>query len=95
MNSECPNCGETVVEGTECEVCGHILGVPPESDSFEVIVGNVGNVYQGPSREQAEACWRTYVEQSKSGVGRAGNESVILFAHGDPDPNFDYEPEGE
>lgn len=48
--------------------------------TFEVIVGNVGSVYRGASRIQANRKFREYVEQSRSFVGRAGGETVSLLA---------------
>jgi hypothetical protein len=50
---------------------------------YEVIVGNVGTVYDGFSRSAALAKYRTYVQSSKSGGGRAGGEDVALMKDGD------------
>ena len=38
---------------------------------YEVIVGNIGSVYAGPSRRDAERSYRVYVAQSRTGYGRA------------------------
>lgn len=48
-------------------------------DKYQVIVGNIGTVYSG--NDDVEACkiFGEYVEQSESGIGRAGNESVTLM----------------
>ncbi len=51
---------------------------------FEVIVGNVGTVYSGYSRQEAERKYDTYAAISRSGVGRAGNEEVTLMVDGEP-----------
>jgi hypothetical protein len=50
---------------------------------FEVVVGNIGCIPQ-PSLPKAEEVYREYVEQSKSGVGRAGGEFVTLLVDGEP-----------
>ncbi len=60
---------------------------------WDVIVGNIGSVCQGTSEREARRVYREYVAQSKSGVGRAGNEPVALFkgseivAEHDPEPH--------
>ena len=46
---------------------------------WEVIVGNIGNVYCGPSEVQAKAKFTVYENQSRSLVGRAGGEDVTLL----------------
>ena len=50
---------------------------------YEVIVGNVGTAHRGNNRREAEKHYREYVEISKFGTGRAGNEPVTLFAMGE------------
>ena len=50
---------------------------------YEVIVGNIGKVWQGSNYMQAMAKYAAYVKQSKSGVGRAGGEQVSLWKNGD------------
>lgn len=47
--------------------------------NYQVIVGNVGMVYDGPSAEEARSKFDVYVELSKSHVGRAGGEDVTIF----------------
>jgi hypothetical protein len=59
---------------------------------YEVIVGNIGTVHSGSNKKEALKHWKTYVAQSKSGVGRAGNESVTLMIDGEIDSKHDYEP---
>jgi hypothetical protein len=49
---------------------------------FEVIVGNIGSVYSGPSLVEAHRIFDEYVSQSRSGYGRAGGETVTLVLSG-------------
>lgn len=51
--------------------------------NFQVIVGNIGCVYSGEDREDALSTFNVYVEQSQSGAGRAGGESVTMWKDGD------------
>jgi hypothetical protein len=53
-------------------------------DKYEVIVGNIGSVYSGNNLKEALQTYRTYREQSESGLGRAGGESVTLMQDGEP-----------
>ena len=46
---------------------------------YSVVVGNVGQVYRGKSKTAALKSFNDYVKISKSGRGRAGNESVDLY----------------
>jgi hypothetical protein len=55
-----------------------------KTDRYEVIVGNVGSVYSGNSLKEALQTYKTYREQSESGLGRAGNEPVTLMVDGEP-----------
>lgn len=50
---------------------------------YIVNVGNIGNVHCD-SLKEAEDRYKEYVEWSKSGMGRAGGESVILMVDGEP-----------
>ena len=50
---------------------------------YEVIVGNVGTIYQGDNLASARKEYKAYVKISKEGYGRAGNEEVTLFDGGD------------
>ena len=51
---------------------------------YEVIVGNIGSVYQGRSRTTALATYESYVEISKEHVGaRCYGEDVTLLLHGE------------
>ncbi len=52
--------------------------------TYEVIVGNVGSVYQGRSRITALATYESYVEISKEHVGaRCFGEDVTLLVDGE------------
>lgn len=52
--------------------------------TYEVIVGNVGSVYHGKSRDKALATYRSYVEISKEHDGaRCYGEDVTLFVDGE------------
>ncbi len=50
---------------------------------YQVVVGNIGTVYDGLSREMAENSFKDYRELSRSGYGRAAGEMVTLFEDGD------------
>ena len=50
---------------------------------YEVIVGNIGTVYDGGSRRLADKNYAEYVQQSKSDYGRAAGESVTLMKDDD------------
>jgi hypothetical protein len=55
----------------------------PRGYVYEVIVGNIGTVYSGASKAEAEKTYRTYVQQSKAGYGRASGEDVTLMVDGE------------
>jgi hypothetical protein len=46
---------------------------------YQVIVGNIGTVYDGDNMIDANRDFGTYKRQSQSGRGRAGGETVTLF----------------
>jgi hypothetical protein len=52
--------------------------------AFQVIVGNIGTVYDGNNFMQASCKFSEYVKQSKTGYGRAGGEDVTLMHWGEP-----------
>ena len=52
------------------------------ADWWSVVVGNIGTVYDGPDKREAHRQFKTYLDASVRGVGRATGERVILF-HGD------------
>ena len=53
-------------------------------EKYEVMVGNIGSVHTGKVKANAERVYRSYVELSKSGKGRASGESVTMFMDGEP-----------
>lgn len=46
---------------------------------WQVIVGNVGTVYDGDNGFEANKLYNHYVSLSKRNYGRAGQEAVHLF----------------
>lgn len=46
---------------------------------FEVVVGNIGKVWEGKSEAAATATYREYRHLSETGYGRCAGESVTLF----------------
>ena len=56
---------------------------------FEVIVGNIGTVYDGDNRGLADQDFAAYVRLSKAGYGRASGEDVTLFVDGEPEMEHD------
>jgi hypothetical protein len=55
---------------------------PPTT--YEIIVGNIGTVHSGHDRAEADAKFDYYVADSKTGLGRSGDESVYLTENGEP-----------
>ena len=51
---------------------------------FEVIVGNIGNVYSGNNYMRARTLFTRYVKDSKRGYGRASQEPVTMLHNGEP-----------
>jgi len=47
--------------------------------NYQVIVSNIGTVYWGTNGFEAIREYNQYVRLSKSGAGRASDESVTLF----------------
>jgi hypothetical protein len=58
------------------------------ASTFEVIVGNIGTVYSGPDAIEAENHYAEYIDQSKSGVGRAGGEEVYMMIDNEIDREY-------
>jgi len=50
---------------------------------WEVIVGNIGTVYDDLSEQGARATFKVYKEMSKLNEGRAGGENVTLMCDGE------------
>jgi hypothetical protein len=55
-----------------------------DSKEYQVVVGNIGTVYDGPDVIQATLHYENYVKQSKSGYGKASSEPVTLMQDGEP-----------
>lgn len=55
----------------------------PKKIIYEVVVGNVGYVYRGPSGADADEAFGEYADQSARNVGRAAAERVALLRDGD------------
>jgi hypothetical protein len=51
--------------------------------AFQVLVGNIGHVYDGANYMQAMCCYQRYVKDSKAPYGRASGEPVTLFHNGE------------
>ena len=51
---------------------------------YEVIVSNIGTVYEGTHGTVARAAFREYVHASKKKRGRAANEQVVMLEDGEP-----------
>ncbi len=58
---------------------------------YTVNVGNVGTVYNGTDWSKANDKYNAYVEISKAGVGRVGNEPVYFIT--DNEIMREYQPE--
>jgi len=62
-------------------------------NEYTVIVGNIGNVFESYDKTEALEKFNFYVEDSKTGLGRSGNEPVTLMEN--DEPIKDYTPEEE
>jgi len=51
---------------------------------YEVIVSNIGRVYEGSSKMEAEINYDHYKTLSVNAVGRASGESVSLWKDSEP-----------
>lgn len=49
---------------------------------YEVVVGNIGQVYLGNNKREAGRLFRLYRTKSKRGDGRAAHEPVTLLSEG-------------
>ena len=52
--------------------------------NYEVVVGNVGMVYSGSSKKEADKKFDVYVLQSIRKLGRVSGENVTMFCDGEP-----------
>lgn len=48
-------------------------------NTYEVYVGNIGNVYTGHNAREARRTFAEYVDMSRAGYGRAAGEAVSLL----------------
>jgi len=55
---------------------------------YQVIVGNVGNVYDGDNKQEAYKHYSEYVHESKYGTGMASGESVTIMDNDEPENEF-------
>lgn len=55
---------------------------------YQVIVGNIGTVYDGNLKGAALGAYKEYCRQSETGYGRAAGESVVLYIDGEYDREF-------
>lgn len=51
---------------------------------YQVIVGNIGNVYDGNNYVTAMSNYGNYVDASKNNYGRAAGENVTLMRDNEP-----------
>lgn len=52
-------------------------------DTWSVVVGNIGTVFDGTIGFDARNEYYAYIRQSQEGRGRASGEPVTLFKNGD------------
>jgi hypothetical protein len=50
---------------------------------YQVIVSNVGTVYDGNSYQEAIDVYGNYIGQSQAGLGRVGGENVTIVDSGE------------
>jgi hypothetical protein len=55
---------------------------------YEVMVSNIGLVYNGSDEAKAKQEYENYKILSVLNAGRAGGESVVLFCNGEPWEEF-------
>ena len=69
--------------------------VPHKSvvNQYQVVVGNIGTVYLGNNRKEAQKTFNEYKKMSKDNYGRAGMEEVSLFVNDEPEVH--YHPPGK
>ena len=56
---------------------------------YKVIVGNVGNVYDGDNKQEAYKHYSEYVHESKYGTGMASGASVTIMEDGEVENEFE------
>lgn len=69
------------------------LPKPFDAHMFQVIVGNIGTVYEGANFTAARTTFNHYVQYSRSSGSRATGQPVTLTRAGEPYQEFQPEPE--
>lgn len=64
-------------------------------NKYLVIVGNIGQVYDGNDGDEAQETYNEYAEQSQEGYGRAAGEQVTLFIDGEVALELDFTGEND
>lgn len=59
---------------------------------YQVIVGNLGTVYDGANPIEARREFGEMKRMSQAPLGRASGEPVTLMMDGEPLKGFEYEP---
>jgi hypothetical protein len=78
------DCTEWAVFDTKEEAQAYLDETYPEDeDEYEVICGNIGSVYGGNSRSEADKVFSEYVFASESTFGRASGEDVTIMQNGE------------
>ena len=57
-------------------------------ERYQVIVGNIGQVYDGNNPIEARKVYGEYKRQSIDNYGRAAGESVTIFDNGEIDIEY-------
>lgn len=77
-NELCVNIGKKMlVTGDMCEELEEFY------DKYDVTVGNIGTVYDGWDKDEANRTYDRYIDASKSEHGRASNEPIYLMTNGE------------
>jgi hypothetical protein len=62
--------------------------VSAERETWEVIAGNIGTVYRGCSRQEAEKVFASYCLDSARFLGRVAGEDVFLLFRGEIEQEY-------
>lgn len=55
---------------------------------YEVIVGNIGTVFETDNKRAAQTVYEDYVERSKSNFGRGANQAVVMMFDGEIEAEY-------
>lgn len=55
---------------------------------YQVIVGNIGQVWEGVNPIRANGVYGHYRKMSKANIGRAGGEDVTILTDGEPTTEY-------